>query len=398
MFCKEQEEWFANYSVENSYMYHRHTAYFVIEVSSLLVIMLVANFANFSVMVAILRTPGLRRCPHNVFVLNLVAMDLITSLGSMPLSFVDLFAPGYLLCLPALCGIHGVLSLFGCFGNFSAVILISICRCLGIVFFNTVEMKKRYLALMLTSGWLTAILLASPTISGDSSCVYTPGTHHCSPSWKDSCALYTIGVSFIYVITIPTMVICYVLITLKIKRSADMVESYVKKEQASSRLSLHLTPRGQTGELESDSPFPNERDEISNAEHSLGDTSQISSISQNIESEMRKQHLEMKFKSFVKKRGTQKMKNSFRRYDKRVAISGALLVLTTTVCWTPYFIVHSCRRETEPKHAVEVWSMWIAYVNSALDPIIYTMLNTKIRERVRQQCFIILSIIPRWNH
>lgn len=102
-FCTKQEEWFSNYSSANRNEYHRHPAYFIIEFVSLLVIMLVANFANISVLVAVLRVPDLRRNKHNIFVLNLIVMDLSTSLGSMPFSFIDLFSHGYLLCYPVVC-------------------------------------------------------------------------------------------------------------------------------------------------------------------------------------------------------------------------------------------------------------------------------------------------------
>ncbi|KAJ8039755.1 D(4) dopamine receptor [Holothuria leucospilota] len=305
--------------------------------------------------------------------------------------------------------IHGLVAVFGTFGNFSAVVLISIYRCIGIVTGSKINVTKRVIAVMLAGGWLSAILTAIPTIFDDyAASIYTPGTHHCSPSWKSSCLQYKVALALTYCITIPSMIICYVLITIKIKRSADLLEKYVKRGRTSFKrdTTLNLEAEGSNTPKEDISPeikVENQFCEDSSALESKNRLQEVHpklSISQTIQHKMAQlENVTMEnVKSFEKKRFNDSNVKQFRRYDKRVALSGMLLVLTTTVCWTPYFIVHSCSRETTPSHALEVWTMWLGYVNAALDPIIYTVLNPKIRETVRQQHRKLFRIITPWKH
>lgn len=51
-------------------------------------------------------------------------------------------------------------------------------------------------------------------------------------------------------------------------------------------------------------------------------------------------------------------------------------------CWTPFFVVHTTRAlcETcEISHYLMSTVTWLGYVNSALNPIIYTVFNTEFR-------------------
>lgn len=103
MVCPEQEQWFANQSLKSGEDYHRGEILFIAELAYLSTIMFVATFANISIAVAILRVPKLRRNLNNILILNLIFVDLNTTLGSMPFSFADLFKGGFLICYPVLC-------------------------------------------------------------------------------------------------------------------------------------------------------------------------------------------------------------------------------------------------------------------------------------------------------
>ena len=64
-----------------------------------------------------------------------------------------------------------------------------------------------------------------------------------------------------------------------------------------------------------------------------------------------------------------------------VAIIGVLLVSTTVICWTPYNMSHStCLFETNFHHTVECMTMWLAYSNALLDPLIYTFMDRRARK------------------
>ncbi|XP_030587514.1 D(4) dopamine receptor-like [Archocentrus centrarchus] len=97
---------------------------------------------------------------------------------------------------------------------------------------------------------------------------------------------------------------------------------------------------------------------------------------------------EIKFNHDPRRRKRAKI-NSRERKAMRVlpVVVGAFLF-----CWTPFFVLHTMRARCQECHipsALMSIVTWLGYVNSALNPIIYTAFNTEFRnffKKVLQRC------------
>ncbi|XP_071850073.1 uncharacterized protein [Apostichopus japonicus] len=362
----------------------------VLELITLLSILLLSIIANCSLLIAILRSRRLRRNNHNLLVLNLIVFDLFSTFGSMTVSLIDLIYPGFLLRHPLLCRIHGTIALLGCFGNYATVALISMFRCFTVLADGRIAVKRYHVVMIMASGCIVSVAMVFPPASGIASkFVYTPGTHHCSPSWQDSCFYYTTSLALGYCVTVPSMIISYVLITLKVKKSSDRV-----RKLNAGDLNALQTRAQSARDLPTQSST--ELGVINDCAISVGTNTRVDSIgctdtdqkqrgtdqriTDNDDGQTMSGELsELRFTKLRKK-------HLHHRHEKQVAFAGVLLVLTTSICWTPYAVIHNCNHEplTE-NHWLEVSTMWLGYLNAALDPIIYTVFNEKIRRSVFKQ-------------
>lgn len=101
--CDKQREWITESPYKEGVNYHRSQLFFILEISTLVIILLAAFLSSLSVIVAILRVPALRHNLNNILVLNILAMDVNVTIWSIPFSLADLLVPGYLTCFPRLC-------------------------------------------------------------------------------------------------------------------------------------------------------------------------------------------------------------------------------------------------------------------------------------------------------
>ncbi|XP_072178100.1 uncharacterized protein [Diadema setosum] len=87
----------------------------------------------------------------------------------------------------------------------------------------------------------------------------------------------------------------------------------------------------------------------------------------------------------VTKRGTRRIKKRLTklRADKQVALTGTFLILSSLVCWTPYAVIRSCFIPLTVSHWAGVAAMWISFTNSLLDPLIYALMNRRIKARLK---------------
>lgn len=80
---------------------------------------------------------------------------------------------------------------------------------------------------------MATVMVLIPASGIASGIVYTPGTHHCSPHWRESCIYYITSLTLGYGVTVPAMTTSYVLITMKVKKSTDRVRRLRKHDSNS---------------------------------------------------------------------------------------------------------------------------------------------------------------------
>lgn len=70
--------------------------------------------------------------------------------------------------------------------------------------------------------------------------------------------------------------------------------------------------------------------------------------------------------------------------ERRAARTLAIIMVTFVLCWIPFFLLYLilpfCNTCSHPGVWVEVLFVWLGYVNSTLNPIIYTVFNMEFRK------------------
>ncbi|XP_033124814.1 5-hydroxytryptamine receptor 1D-like [Anneissia japonica] len=86
----------------------------------------------------------------------------------------------------------------------------------------------------------------------------------------------------------------------------------------------------------------------------------------------------------VRKKGAVASKNSYK--ERRLVITIAVVLSGFAICWVPYFTIFTVGElfRWEPNPVVADVVLWLGYVNSSINPIIYGLLNQKFRDAFRK--------------
>ncbi|XP_071507610.1 alpha-2A adrenergic receptor-like [Diadema antillarum] len=370
---------------------------------ALAIIFVGAFFANLMAMTTILGDRGLRSNCHNLLILNLTIMDMGVTISSMPFSIWSIYDNGILLSNnQILCKINGSGALFFTFGNFTTIMVISFDRFLTVVHSTRFPSSRRRIIGFIVFCWVVPALYVAPaTFDLVSGFEFSYNTHHCSPDWGH-CVYFLVWFVFIFCITIPIMTMCYVCVIRAIRQREAQLNRYVgdandkglgSASAAGRRMSLggiiNLAMADGVGfSKRTTAKTPTQTSSYTPDGVWIGGCS----LSQNPPAEeeatvkAKKKSIGERVNSRRKSERRSKLSStSIDRLsaEKRVTLIGLLLVMTTIVCWAPYSIIHSCFITICIPHWLGVASMWLGYVDSLLDPLIYSFMNRQVRARYR---------------
>ncbi|XP_030840778.1 5-hydroxytryptamine receptor 7-like [Strongylocentrotus purpuratus] len=360
----------------------------IIEGITMVLIFVGALFANLMAMTTILTDKVLRKNFHNLLILNLIIVDLGVTITSMSFSIWSIYDDGYLLLhSDILCSINGFGAVLFTFANFTTILAISLDRYLTIVWSTRFPPTKcRAIGFIIFCWFLPILNVLPPAFEFLSDFNYHPDTHHCSPKWED-CLYFIIWFTFIFGVTVPIMAFSYIAVIWTIRRQELQLRSHAAFKKGKNSNSKQTSDGGVINVsmdiVSNDQPegssadWPKSSDDIGTTDY---DVTEDEGASGGVGI---KDHVIAKPQRKKKKRQQLLSKLDKLSADKRVALTGILLVMTTIVCWTPYFIIHSCFIPINPSHWLGVVSMWLGYSNSLLDPLVYSFMNRRVRARYR---------------
>ncbi|XP_071492846.1 5-hydroxytryptamine receptor 1A-alpha-like [Diadema antillarum] len=364
--------------------------------SGLSVIILCALSFNLMTIVVILRTRSLRQNPHNLLMLNLAVADLGVVLASMTFSMASIFDEGrFLFSHRTVCQANGFLSTWFSFTNLPLIFSIAFDRFLIIVCPPRHAPPKRLrigllIAMSWTMGFMVALTAATCWLSEFR---YNVHTKHCSPVWSHE-AFGVANIVLRYAIVVPALVVFYAVITFYLWREGRRLKTYeiskpslaLTSRSPSDRIgTLEESPSDRIGTLEES---PSDRIGTLEENRSSSQTETAASASKDylsVDSVEIDHHGNKEDDGSVpsvsanRKSAWRTRRRRHLQAHSRVARVGAVLVFMSIICWTPYLLIHANYIRVSDDHWFGVFTMWLAYCNTVLDPLVYSCMNRRVR-------------------
>lgn len=222
---------------------------------------------------------------------------------------------------------------------------------------------------MLLAVHLLSLSLAIIPMTGEANYEYHPGTYHCSPSWHNSCPQYILLVLFGFLIPILGMLMTYSRIIARVRTNRRLIKDW---KSSSTDLPNHIVLR------EMDARAGRATNEISSC--ALRYTEETSATGAGAERSLTGAVAERsKIASVIHRIANRKRVPQ----EYRVARTGFILVLTFAILWAPYLVAHSCLVGRCHRSALFTVSMFLVYLNTVANPIIYALSNRTVMQGFR---------------
>ncbi|XP_042352492.1 D(4) dopamine receptor-like [Plectropomus leopardus] len=326
----------------------------------------------------------------NYFIVSLAVADLMLAVLVLPLFVYSEFQDGVWTLSTTVCDGLMTMDVMLCTASIFNLCAISVDRFIAVLIplnYNRKHVDLRQ-AVLLSATWIMALAVASPIIFGINNVAGRDPTE-CKLE-NDDYVLYSSVCSFF--IPCPIMLLLYCGMFRGLRRWEEARKAKLKnsiqacrklQEAAASLPPLASLPpplppiieRELTDNPDEPSTFPSTDKPFPSSECK---DSPLPTIS----------FAEIKFNPDPHRRKRAKINSRERKAMKVLpVVVGAFLF-----CWTPFFVLHTMRARCQDCHippALMSVVTWLGYVNSALNPVIYTVFNTEFRnffKKVLQRC------------
>ncbi|XP_034444658.1 D(4) dopamine receptor-like [Hippoglossus hippoglossus] len=316
----------------------------------------------------------------NYFIVSLAVADLMLAVLVLPLFVFSEFQDGVWTLGTTTCDGLMTMDVMLCTASIFNLCAISVDRFIAVSIplnYNRKHVDMRQ-TVLLSATWILALAVASPVIFGINN---VPGrdSSECKLE-NDDYVLYSSVCSFF--IPCPIMVLLYFGMFRGLRRWEEARKAKLKnsiqacrklQEAATSLPPLASLPpplppiieRELTDTPDEPSTFPSAEQPFHLSEYKDGPVPTVS-------------FADIRFNPDPQKKKRAKINSRERKAMKVLpVVVGAFLF-----CWTPFFVLHTMRARCQdcyvPPGLMSVVT-WLGYVNSALNPVIYTIFNTEFR-------------------
>uniref|UniRef100_G3Q331 Adrenoceptor alpha 2C n=1 Tax=Gasterosteus aculeatus aculeatus TaxID=481459 RepID=G3Q331_GASAC len=327
---------------------------------------------NVLVVIAVLTSRALKP-PQNLFLVSLASADILVATLVMPFSLANELM-GYWFFGKIWCDIYLALDVLFCTSSIVHLCAISLDRYWSVtqaVEYNLKRTPKRVKGMIVVVWLISAVISFPPLISMDRSS--SEDSPQCILNDETWYILYSSIGSFFAPCVI--MILVYIRIYQVAKTRTRTMSG--KKRDVDSPLEngMEQAEPGRGGSLNSSS---DEKPKKGSSSRKSSSASKYSSRKSRASSKS----MEL-FSSRRKRRSTVNRKKVSAAREKRFTFVLAVVMGVFVLCWFPFFFSYSlhgiCREPCQIPETLFKFFFWIGYVNSSLNPVIYTIFNQDFR-------------------
>ncbi|XP_033002434.1 D(3) dopamine receptor isoform X1 [Lacerta agilis] len=373
------------------------------------ILILAIVFGNVLVCLAVLRERSLQTTT-NYLVVSLAVADLLVATLVMPWVVYLEVMGGVWNFSRVCCDIFVTMDVMMCTASILNLCAISIDRYTAVVMpvhyqYSTGPSSCRRVSIMIAMVWLLAFAVSCPLLFGFNT---TGDPNICSIS-NPNFVIYSSVVSFYlpFLVTLLLYIRIYMVLRQRqrkrilTRQSSHSGKTCYKQQQHTERKALHkklpsallcclqLKSSGQRLPAEKKPLTPTELQQYCSFCHevSISSTGDREVVGLKVRTKVKEQSLEVRKLNNGKTATSLKLPSQQHRIiqlrERKATQMLAIVLGTFIVCWLPFFLTHILNTHCKACHiSPELYSAttWLGYVNSALNPVIYTTFNNEFRK------------------